>query len=124
MKRLICTLAGLATLIWTCPPAQAEFKGTLPRDLDLILNVDNSSSSGQTGVTVIYLGRGRIDDIEMRTVASGGRVQFVFSRPERGVRRIIVEVDPPLNSTVIDVDFAGFPERIEGFERLVFDVVD
>ena len=52
------------------------------------------------------------------------RVQFVFSKPERGVRRIIVEVDPPSNSTVIDVDFAGFPERIEGFERMVFDVVD
>ena len=36
MKRFICTLAVFAMLIWTCPPAKAELKGTLPRDLNLI----------------------------------------------------------------------------------------
>ena len=47
IKRTICTFAALAMLIWTCPPAQAEYKGELQR-LDWQLTVDNSSTTGST----------------------------------------------------------------------------
>ena len=129
IRKATWTLALLAMLIWECPPAQAEYQGELRRDLDLVLNVDNSSAASRTAVTVHYLSSGRDeneisrDEIEIRLVPAGGRVQFVFSKPGRGVRRIIVDVDAP-KSTTIDVDFAGFPERIEGHGHLVFDVVD
>jgi len=55
MKRLICTIAAFAMLIWTGPPAQAEYKGELRRDIEWFLNVDNSAAAGITAVTVHYL---------------------------------------------------------------------
>jgi len=43
MKRLICTLAALAMLIWTCPTARAELIGELRRDQDRVINFDNAT---------------------------------------------------------------------------------
>jgi hypothetical protein len=43
MKRLICTLAALTMLIWTCPPVQAEYLGELRRNIDWQVNVDRLS---------------------------------------------------------------------------------
>lgn len=133
MKRLICTIAALAVLTWTCLPAQAEYKGELRRDIEWVINVDNSASSGNTAVTVHYLigksGEKEIsrDEIEIALVAGQARTQLIFSKPGRGVRRIIIEVDPPQGAT-IDVEIStqntSLPHRVEGRSSLVCDVVD
>ena len=133
MKRLVCTFATLGMLIWTCPPARAEWKGELRRDLEWRLAVDNSAVAGPTAVTVHYLiGRPdeneiSRDEMEIRSADAGARVQFFFSKPGRNVRRIIIEVDGPKGGTIIvvvdQVDRA-FPEQIEGRGTLVFYVVD
>ena len=84
MKRTMCRLAALAMLMWTCPPAQAEYLGELRRDVDWQLQVDNSSSAGKTAVTVHYLigrsGEKEIsrDDIEIGLVAGGARTQLIY----------------------------------------------
>lgn len=129
LKRLISTFAcTFALLISTCPTVHAEFKGQMRRDLDWSLNVDNSSTTGGTAITVYYLGS-RGGDIEFRTVPGGDRVQLFFPKPGRGVRRIIIEVDPPNNHT-IPVDLSQPPyigsiaETVVGRGHLVFDVVD
>jgi len=133
MKRMTCTLAALAMLIWTCPPAQAEFKGRLQRDLDWALTVDNSSTTGETAVTVRYLSNRRneneisSEEIEIRLVPGSERVQLLFSKPARNVRRIIIEVDPPATFTIIPLDInqdGSIAVTIQGYGRLVFDVVD
>lgn len=137
MKRMICTLAALAMLIWTCPTAQAEYQGELGRDIDWQVNVDNAGAAGKTAVTVHYLigrsGEKEIsrDEIEIGLVEAGARTQLIFSKPVRGVRRIIVEVQQPM-STTIDVEVTqdgppfprSFPARLERPGSLVFDVVD
>jgi hypothetical protein len=125
IKKLTCTLAALAMLIWICPPAQAQFKGILKRDQDWFLNVDNSSSpAGHTAITAYYLGSRR-DDIEILRAPAGARVQFPFSAPGRGVRRIIIEVSPPTRNHTIPVEVSqmnSVPETCVGDCRLVFDV--
>lgn len=109
MKRMICTFAALAMLIWTCAPARAEYRGELRRDIDWKVIVDNSASAGKTAVTVHYLiGKSdekeiSRDEIEIASVDANARTQLIFSNPGRSVRRIIIEVDPPKNVT-IDVD--------------------
>ena len=136
MKRTICAFTALAVLMWTCPPVQADYRGELRRDIDWQFNVDNSAVAGKTAVTVHYLigrsGEKEItrDDIEIGLVAAGARTQLIFSKPGRGVRRIIIEVHPPMNGT-IDVEVSqgppfasSFPARIEMPGSLVFDVVD
>jgi len=132
-KRMICTLATLAMLIWTCPPAQAESLGELRRNLAWHINVDNSLAGGpKTFVTVHYLiGRSdeneiSRDEIEIGSVDAGARTQLIFSTPGRGVRRILVEVDAPLNTpvTVNVSQAAAYLADITGYGRLVFDVVD
>ena len=137
IKRMVCTLAALAMLIWICPPAQAEFRGQLLRDIDWILNFDNSAAAGPTAVTVHYLigksGEKEIsrDEIEIASVDATARTQLIFSTPGRGVRRMIIEVEPPRGAT-IDVEVtqsapfqnSSFPQRFEGPGSMVFDVVD
>jgi|SRR5215216_2415776 len=133
LKRLTCTLAAIATLIWTCPPAQAEYKGELGRDIEWVINFDNSASAGKTAVTVHYLvGRSgdkdiSRDEVEIEVVEAGARTQLIFSKPGKGVRRIIIEVDQP-TSVTIDVEVstqnASFPHRFFRPGSLVFDVVD
>jgi hypothetical protein len=133
MKRMICTLAALAMLIWPCPPARAESLGELRRGIAWQINVDNSLAGGpKTFVTVHYLigksdenGISR-DEIEIGSVDAGARTQLIFSKPGRGVIRIIIEVDGPLNTAVkVNVTQNGaFPADIVGRGTLVFDVVD
>ena len=138
MKRTICALGAIALLIWTPPPARAEWRGELWKGVGVILNVDNSASPGPTAVSAHYWSTRREeneitrDEIEIRTAPAGARIQFVFSKPGASVRRIIVDVDAVENTT-IDVEInqsAGpsqnqsFPVRIEGRRTIVFDVVD
>jgi hypothetical protein len=132
MKRMICALAALAMLIWMCPPAQAEFKGQLLRNLEWELTVDNSSTTGGTAVTVDYLSS-RSDEneisrekIEIRLVPGSERVRLFFSAPGRGVKRIIIEVDAPAGATIpVDIIQNGsIAVTIQGYGRLVFEVVD
>ena len=137
IKGTICTLAVLAMLIWICPPARAEFKGELRRDIEWILIVDNSAAAGPTAVTIHYLigksGEKKIsrDEIEIAAVDANARTQLFFSTPGRGVRRMIIEVEPPPGAT-IDVEVtqsapfqnSSFPQRFEGPGSMVFDVVD
>ena len=131
MKRMICTFAVLAMLVWTCPPAQAKFMGTLQRDQDWLIHFDNSSSCCGTGMTVYYLGNGRVLGLEIFTVPgisdeSQGRVEYAFSKPGRGVGRIIIEVDPGSDALDIPVEInqigSSFTATLHGSGRLVFDV--
>lgn len=123
LKRLVPTFAcTLAVLIWTCAPVQAEFKGTLQRDQDWTLNVDNGATGGTTAVTVFYLGRS--DESEFRTVLVGEGVSLAFSKPGRGVRRIIVEVNPP-RGQLVPVELVqgqSYTWMSEGDSRVVFNV--
>ena len=137
MKRTICALATVAMLIWMCPPAQAGYLGELRRDIDWQLNVDNSNAAGKSAVTVHYLigrsGEKEIsrDEIEIGSVEANARTQLIFSKPGRGVRRIIIEVQQSQNAS-IDVEVTqdgppfprSFPARMEIPGSLVFDVVD
>jgi hypothetical protein len=133
MKRMFCTLAALAMLIWTAPPARAEFKGELLREMDWLIHFDNSSTSGSTAMTVYYLGSRGVMDLNIFTVPgnsddSQGRVEYAFSKPGRGVRRIIVEVDPPTEFLDIPVEISqtgrSLFATLHGSGRLVFNVVD
>jgi hypothetical protein len=132
MKRMICTLASFAMLIGTCPPAQAEYLGELRRDIDWVINVDNSLAGGRTSMTVHYLiGRRdekeiNRDEIEIGLVEAGARTPLIFSKPGRAVRRIIIEVDGPLNTPIkVNVSQnAAYPADLFGRGTLVFNVVD
>lgn len=132
MKKIIRPLAALAMLIWTCPPAQAEFKGQLLRNLDWELTVDNSSTTGATALTVEYLStRGDENEIsreriEIRLVPGSERVRLLFSKPGRGVRRIIIEVDAPTGASIpVDIIQDGSSAvTVQGYGRLVFEAVD
>ncbi len=99
MKRLIATFAcAVAVLIWTCAPAQAEFRGVLRSDQDWVINVDNAATGGITGITVYFLGK-KPQDFEF-TVPIGGRVQYPFEKVGKDVTRIIIEVDSPQGATL------------------------
>jgi hypothetical protein len=140
INRLISMFAcTIALLISTCPTARADHHGELRRDLAWTLNVDNSLAGAETSVTVHYLIsrndeiRISSEEIEIFTIPSGspdpnaGRVQLLFPKPGRGVRRIIIDVDPPINTSItVNVSqAAAFPADIgPGFGRLVFDVID
>jgi hypothetical protein len=123
MKRRIATCScALAALIWICAPAQAEYKGELPRDRDFTINVDNSAVTGKTAITVYYLGN-RPDEIEF-TAPAGAQVSYVAPKPGKGVTRVIVQVDPPTNGAPgIEVSSNhSFPHNCLGHTVLVFDV--
>ena len=130
-KRMICALVVLAMLMWTIPPARAELRGTLLRDLEWQIGFDNSASCCPTAMTIYYLGNRRVLDLENVTVpgnadVSQGRVLYSFAKPGTGVRRIIIEVDSGSIAveTTIDVTQTGgsFPATLRGFGRVVFDV--
>lgn len=124
LKKLTCTLAALAMLIWICPPAQADFKGILKVNQDGVITVDNSSSTGATAITVYYLSSRR-EDIEFLSAPGGARIQFTLAAPGRGVRRVIIEVSPPINQTIpveLSQNGISFFHTSVGDTRLVFDV--
>ena len=127
IKKLTCTLAAFAMLIWICPPAQAEYRGILKRDQGWLLNVDNSASAGKTAITVHFYGK-RFEDIEFRTVGAGpeeGRVQLVFPKPGKDVTRIVIEVDPPSQHSEVRIEVnqnESIFATIIGYGRMVFEV--
>lgn len=67
----------------------------------------------------------RYNEVEANT-----STQLIFSKPGRGVRRIIIEVEQPLNVTIdVEIEQGGtfpgsFPARMFVPGGLVFDVVD
>jgi len=95
MTRLTYILAALAMVMMTTIPAQAEFKGTLQRDQDWLLEINNESPDSTTA-TVYYLGK-NLEVIEILTVSAAETIQQTIPKPGRGVRRAIVEVDPTFN---------------------------
>lgn len=123
MKRRIalCSCA-LASLLWMCATTRAEYKGELPRDHDITINIDNSAVAGKTAITVFYLGN-RPDEIEF-TAPAGGQMSYVAPKPGKGVTRIIVQVDPPNNGapSIEVVSNASFPHNCFGHTVLVFNV--
>jgi hypothetical protein len=131
MKRTICTLSVLAILTFNCPLAQAKYLGTLQKDQDWLINFDNSSSCCFTAMTIYYLGDRGVLDLELITVPgvsdeSQGRVQYTFGKPVRGVKRIIIEVDPGNDALDIPVEInqngSSLGATLHGSGRLVFDV--
>ena len=124
VKKLTCIVAVLAMLIWSCPTVQADFKGILKSDQDGVISVDNSSTTGATAITVYYLSSRR-EDLEIFRAPGGARIQFPFAAPGRGVRRVIIEVSPPINQTIpVELSQNGitFFHTSVGDTRLVFDV--
>ena len=120
MKKLMC---ALAVLMLTCSPAQALFMGTLQREAWMLEIA--SASPDTTAVTVYYLGNG-LQVMEIISVPAGDTVQQVFAKPGKNVRRIIIEVDAPAGATIpVDIIQNGsIAVTIQGYGRLVFEVVD
>jgi hypothetical protein len=104
-----------------CPPAQADFKGILKSGLDGV-SVDNSST---TRHCMVYYLSSKREDIEMLRVSGGARIQLPFAAPGKGVRRVIIEVSPPINQTIpveLSQNGISFFHTSVGDTRLVFDV--
>ncbi|MFN2514285.1 MAG: hypothetical protein ABR568_23085, partial [Pyrinomonadaceae bacterium] len=79
----------------TCPPAQAEFKGTFRSDTPVTVEVTSSANNaGGAAVAVYYLGRG-LDVEAVFSVPAGTAFAQECSKPGSRVKRIIVEVDLP-----------------------------
>jgi hypothetical protein len=97
MYRLISTFAcAVAMLIWTCPPAQADFKGDLKSDTPVTVEfTSGAGNAGGTHVAVYYLGRG-LDVEAVFSVPAGTSFAQECSKPGSRVKRIIVEVDLPV----------------------------
>jgi hypothetical protein len=127
MKRLIGALAVPLVLMSIVDMAHAEsiFKGTLDRDQPWTLNVDNSSTSGQTALTIVYLTTATKSERVLLAVAGGGRQQFGDLRIPKDTRRILLEVSTPKNATIV-VEIAqggSITETVVGGATLVFGVV-
>src|SRR5205814_9061330 len=93
--RLTYRGAALVMVMMTTIPAQAEFKGTLQRDQDWLLEINNGSLDTTTA-TVYYLGK-NLEVVEILTVSAAETIQQTIPKPGRGVRRASVDVDPTFN---------------------------
>ncbi len=128
MKRLTCTLAALALVMAISIPASAEFKGTLQRNQPWLLEIV-SGSVDPISATVYYLGRD-VEVVEIVTVPAGEVFHRNIPKPGRGVRRVVVDVDPVFQGTFAirvnqgaGVFGTGFESFREGDTfRWVFDV--
>ncbi len=118
MKILMC---ALAVLLLTCSPAQARFMGTLQREAWMLEIA--SASPDITAVTVYYLGSG-LQVIEIMKVPPADTVQRVFAKPRRGVRRIIIEVDPAANGTVFGQAAVRIVQGADQFNEVISDLHD
>jgi hypothetical protein len=112
---------ALAVLLLTCSPAQALFKGTLQREAWMLEIA--SASSDTMAVTVYYLGSG-LQVMEIITVPAAETVQRVFATPRRGVRRIIIEVDPPANGLLFGQATARIVQGADQFFDVIADLHD
>ena len=98
MKGLICALSVLAILVLSSGPAHAASKGSMQRDV-WSLELDNTAVDATT-MTVYYMGK-RLQVVSLITVP-GGVQGFSQSMPKpgKGIRRVIIDVDPPDNGRV------------------------
>ena len=118
MKILMC---AVAVLLSTCSPAHALFMGTLQREA---WTLEIASASPEiTAVTVYYLGSG-LQVIEIMKVPPVDTVQRVFPKPRRGVRRIIIEVDPAASGTVFGQATARIVQGADQFIEVIADLHD
>src|SRR5258708_7943779 len=99
-RRQVIWTCALAVLLWSSAPLRANYKGTLRADEDMTTNVDAAAATAPVALTVYYLGKGRIEDIELTTVPPGTLKQYVFSRPGRGIKRVIFDVEPAKGNTL------------------------
>ena len=94
LKRFISTFAcALAVLTSTCVPVQADFYRTLQRNQPWSVVGDNTNNLSPSAITVFYLGRHGVLDLEIITIPGhegGGGVDL---RIPKGTRRIIIELD-------------------------------
>lgn len=98
--RSVSTLAcTVAVLLWTGTPAQATYKGTLRSDTPFTVQILSSAgNAGDTAVTVYYLGRA-LDVEAVFSVPAGSEFSQECAKPGERIRRILVEVDPPVGGT-------------------------
>jgi hypothetical protein len=126
-KRLACATAALAMLM-TCTPAQADWKGTLQRDLPYQILVDNTNQQpGEAASgTVYYLSDRKVISVEIFTIPGGEGVGPVFTIP-KGTLRIIIEVDATFGDTTPITVTQGLGTSFQddgiGGGRLVIDVL-
>ena len=122
MKRLTCALATLALVMCTYIPARAEFGGRLPRTEDLTITITNTAAT-TTLVTIYYLDKRGIDVVGTMTATGTDPTLETFPKPGKGVRRVIIQVDPsPGTQTKLTLN-ATAPQTIEAGIQLVFDLV-
>jgi hypothetical protein len=91
-RRLACTIAALAVLIWTCTPAQADFLGTLQSNQTWLLSVDNSNNSETAAVTIFYLGK--TSSFDTFSIPALGLLNLPDLQIPKFTRRIIIQLDP------------------------------
>lgn len=122
MQRIMRRLTVLVMVMFTCSPVWAEYAGTLQRDQPFTVSI-TSASTDTVAVTVYYLDNRGTANIEFMSVSeSGVQVQQEFPRPGKGVRRVIIEVDPPSGGTA-SLRIDQFPPvNVDGSVRIVFDV--
>jgi hypothetical protein len=133
IKRLTCTVAALAALIWTGPRAGAEYfdAGPIVRSMPFAANVDNSAS-GTTMIIVRYvgpkldeLGGRRTEEIEIAKTPPGQRMSVNFARPGKGVRLVIVEIETSPGGVVsieIRQPALSVAHAVQGHGRMVLEV--
>ena len=95
--------------------------GTLQRDAWMLEFA--SASPDTTAVTVYYLGSG-LQVIELMQVPPADTVQRVFAKPRRGVRRILIEVDPVANGSVFGQATVRIVQGVDQFNAIISDLHD
>ncbi len=103
------------------------FMGKLKQATAYTINVDNATNGqAETSVTIVKINRrDNIAAAETETVAAGARVSFTGMAGAR-IDRLIVEVHPPPNGTVIvDVRQAAttYSDTFVGDRDFVFNLV-
>ena len=128
-KKIICTIAAVAMVMWAYTPARAEFITTLKRDTTPTVTVANASNA-KTSVRVYYLDRRGVDVILISFVPPGESVVWTLEKIGRATQCVIIEVDVPQGGTSTVTVNNLAPIRMGGADspittgRLVYDVED
>lgn len=122
MKRLTCTLATLAMVMWTYVPAKAEFNGTLPNDQEITITVINTLAT-TTAVTIYFVDKRGLDVIGNMTVKGTNPTSETFPKPGRGVRRVIIQIDPSHGTQTVVAIGGAAAQTIEAGIQLLHDVL-
>ena len=127
-NRVACAIAALAMLMLTRTPAQADFEGTLQRDLPYQILIDNTANlfDETASGTVYYLSDRKVLGVEIFTCPGAVGVGPVFTIP-KGTLRIIIEVDASFGNitpiTVNQGEGTSFQNPGVGGGRMVIDVL-